>query len=374
MSTIDIMRDLEQRRKKIQLMTVAPLVLFFALFFGYFAYATSPLAPLIFFGVMIGIVVFSYKANKEKKEFQRIYKDTFVVGAIKEILGNVNYEPFRGFTEYEVAKTGIIQMGNRFSSEDLIEGYYDGVRFKQSDVVVKRVVKSGKSTHTYIHFSGRLFEFDCPLDGNVSTLLFSKNYQYPGHGLGLRYEKIKMENEAFNKRFKIKAARDIDAFYILTPHMMECVDNILIKAKSVGLHFANNKLYLGINYGGSGAFDARMNRPLVYADEIAKVKADTKVIVDIVKTLKLDQNAREDQLRKHGAVMDPLAGISQRNNQMNNQMNGYPNGQMNNQMYSQMNGYPNGQMNNQVGEQAQAGNSFYNAPPTESKFGFTLKK
>lgn len=335
-------------------MTVAPVALFFVLFFGYFAYATSPLAPLIFFGVMIGIVVFSYKTNKEKKEFQRIYKDTFVVGAIKEVLGNVTYVPFQGFTEYEVAKTGVIQMGNRFSSEDLIEGYYDGVHFKQSDVVVKRVVKSGKSTHTYIHFSGRLFEFDCPLDGNVSTLLFSKNYQYPGHGLGLRYEKIKMENEGFNKRFKIKAARDIDAFYILTPHMMECVDSILVKAKSVGLHFTNNKLYLGVNYGGKSAFDANMNRPLVYADEIAKVKADTQVIIDIVKTLKLDQNAKEDQIRKYGAVMDPLAGINQRNGQMNNQMNG--------------------QMNNQMSEQAQAGNSFYNAPPIESKFGFALKK
>lgn len=358
MNTIDIMRDLEQRRKRIQIMTIAPVVLFFALFFGYFMYATSPLAPIVFFGVMIGIVVFSYKVNKEKKEFQRIYKDTFVVGAIKEILGNVTYEPFRGFTEYEVAKTGIIQMGNRFSSEDFIDGYYDGVHFRQSDVVVKRVVKSGKSTHTYIHFSGRLFEFDCPLDGNVSTLLFSKNYQYPGHGIGLKYEKIKMENEGFNKRFKIKAARDIDAFYILTPHMMECVDNILVKAKSVGLHFTGNKLYLGVNYGGKSAFDANMNRPLVYADEIAKVKADTQVIVDIVKTLKLDQNAREDQIRKYGAVMDPIAQLNQSAGQMGGQMNGYPNGQM----------------NNQIGEQAQVGNSFYNAPPAESKFGFTLKQ
>lgn len=342
MNTLDIMRDLEQRRKKIQLMTVIPVILFFGLFFGYFVYATSPLAPLVFFGAMIGIAVFGFKASKEKKEFQRIYKDTFVVGAIKEILGNVNYEPFGGFTEYEVAKTGVIQMGNRFSSEDLIEGYYDGVRFKQSDVVVKRVVRSGKNTHTYIHFSGRLFEFDCPLDGNVSTLLFSKNYQYPGHGLGLRYEKIKMENEAFNKRFKIKAAREIDAFYILTPHMMECIDNILVKAKSVGLHFANNKLYLGVNYGGKSAFDANMNKPLVYADEMAKVKNDTQVIVDIVKTLKLDQNARQDQIRNNGGIMDPIAQLNQSASLMENQ--------------------------------PQEGNAYFNQQPTESKFGFTLKQ
>ncbi len=345
MNTLDIMRDLEQRRKKIQLMTIVPLILFFGLFFGYLFYATSPMAPLVFFGVMIGIVVSGYATSKERKEFKRIYKDTFVVGAIKEILGNVSYNPEYGFSEHDVARTGVVQMGNRFSSEDYIEGYWDGVHFRQSDVTVKRVVKSGKSTHTYIHFDGRLFEFDCPVDGNVSTLLFSKNYQYPGRGLGLRYEKIKMENEAFNKRFKIKAAREIDAFYILTPHMMECIDNILVKAKSVGLHFANGKLYLGINYGGKGAFDANMNRPLVYANEVAKIKADTQVIIDIVKTLKLDQNAREEQLRKNGGIVDPIAG-------MQNQM-------------SQM---------QQPYVQPQQPQQLFNQPPVESKYGFTLKQ
>lgn len=348
MSTIDIMRDLEQRRKSIQIKTIVPLVIFFALFFGYFGYATSALGPLIFFGAMIGMVVCATKVSKEKKEFQRIYKETFVVGALKEILGNVTYDPFHGFSEYDVAKTGVVQMGNRFSSEDYIEGYYDGVHFRQSDVVVKRETGSGKNKHTYIHFSGRLFEFDCPLDGNVSTLLFSKNYQYPGHGLGMKYEKVRMENEAFNKRFKIKAAREIDAFYILTPHMMECVDNILQKAKSVGLHFANNKLYIGINYGGKSAFDANMNRPLVYAQEVEKVKNDTRVIVDIVKTLKLDQAARDEQMRRHGGIVDPIAELNMKASMQT--------AQMNNQMYGQ-------QQNTQ-----------FNQQPTESKFGFTLKQ
>ena len=350
MSTIDIMRDLEQRRKSIQMKTIIPLVIFCGVFLGYFFYATSSLGPLLFFAAMTGMVVCTIQVSKERKEFQRIYKDTFVVGAIKEILGNVTYEPFGGLSEYDVAQTGVVQMGNRFSSEDYIEGYYDGVHFRQSDVVVKRETGSGKNKHTYIHFSGRLFEFDCPIDGNVSTLLFSKNYQYPGHGLGMKYEKVSMENEAFNKRFKIKAAREIDAFYILTPHMMECIDNILVKAKSVGLHFANNKLYLGVNYGGKSAFDANMNRPLVYADELAKVKNDTKVIVDIVKTLKLDQNARNEQIRNHGGIMDPLAQLNQRSSQQS--------GQGNNQMYGQ--------------EQGEG--TFFNQPPTESKYGFTLKQ
>lgn len=335
MSTIDIMRDLEQRRKSIQFKKNLGVVLFFGMFFGFFAYSTSSFGVLIMFGLIITSATMLYQADKETKAFKQIYKDNFVLGALREVFGNVTYNPMHGFSEHDVAKTGVIQMGNRFSSEDYVEGSYDGVHFRQSDVVVKRETGSGKNRHTYIHFNGRLFEFDCPQPENVSTLMFSKNYQYPGRGLGLGYEKIKMENEAFNKRFKIKAAREIDAFYILTPHMMECVDRILVKAKSVGLHFANNKLYLGINYGGKGAFDANMNRPLVYADEIAKIKADTAVIVDIIKTLKLDENSRQEQIRNYGGIVDPIAGIQ---------------------------------------NQPQQNQQIYNQPPEESKYGFTLKK
>lgn len=339
MSTIDVMRDLEQRRKSIQFKTIVPLILFFSLFFGMQfmmrSLAMVNMFPMLMIGAMVLMVVFSIQASKEKREFKRIYKETFVVGALREIFGNVQYNPLYGFSEQDVARTGVVQMGNRFSSEDYIEGYCDGVHFRQSDVVVKHETGSGKNRHTYVHFSGRLFEFDYPIEENVSTLLFSRNYQYPGRGLGMRYEKVKMENEAFNKRFKIKAAREIDAFYILTPHMMECVENILMKARSVGMHFANGKLYLGINYGGKSAFDANMNRPLVYADEIAKVKADTGVIIDIVKTLKIDQNAREEQIRSNGAIIDPIAEL---------QIEG------------------------------QQGRQYFNQPPVESKFGFSLKQ
>ena len=180
MNTIDIMRDLEVRRKSIQFKTIVPMVVFFALFFGMMFITNNldmaDLYPICFLGAMVFMIIFSLQASKEKKEFKRIYKENFVVGALREILGNVTYNPEFGFSEHDVARTGLIQMGNRFSSEDFIEGVYDGVHYKQSDVVVKRVVKSGKSTHTYIHFSGRVFEFDCPLQENVSTLLFSKNY------------------------------------------------------------------------------------------------------------------------------------------------------------------------------------------------------
>ncbi len=302
MNILSILENLERRRKKIRFFSIIPTVSLFGIFFSQFILLDS--FPMFFyFLIILGTVAISsiYLSN-ETKEFKKIYKETFVVETIKEILGDVTYEPLSGFTEDEVKRTGIINMGNRFYSEDYLSGTYDGVHFRQSDVVVKRVVHSGKSTHTYIHFNGRLFEFDFPQESNTSTLLFSKNYQYPGKGNGMQYQKIQLENDAFNKKFTIKSVNELDAFYILTPHMMECIDELLKNAKSLSMHFTNNKLYIGINSGGKGAFDANMKKPLVYADEVFKVKEDTKVIINIVKTLKLEKKAMQQQLREYESI------------------------------------------------------------------------
>ncbi len=341
MNTLDVMRELETMRKNIQFKRILSTVCLFGVVFlgiqvnmGSEVLMMSMMTPIMILISVIAGVAFAYAANTEHKRFKHMYKENFVVGVLNEIFGRVVYNPEYGFSEHEVGQFGITQMGNRFSSEDYIEGECEGVHFRQSDVTVKRVVKSGKSTHTYIHFNGRMFEFECPMSNNTSTLVFSKNYQYPGRGIGMRYDKIQMENEAFNKQFKVKSIDSIDAFYILTPHMMECIQSIQQKGGAVGFHYVKDKLYLGINAGGQGAFDARMNRPLVYADEVAKVKRDASVIVDIIKTLKLDENAREDRIVKGIDGGNPLEDVAAK----------------------------------------AVLNSMYGQAPTESKFGFTLKK
>lgn len=340
MSTIDIMRDLEVMRKNIQFKKILSMICMFGMFFvGLFINLSGNLSlammsPMLFLLAFGGGGILAYLANKEHKRFKLLYKENFVVGVLNETFGHVMYNPEYGFSEMEVGQFGITQLGNRFSSEDFIQGECEGVRFRQSDVTIKRVVKSGKSTHTYVHFNGRMFEFECPMSNNTSTLVFSKNYQYPGHGNGMRYEKIEMENEAFNKKFKVKSVDSIDAFYILTPHMMECVQNIHRKGGAVGLHFTKDKLYLGINAGGEGAFDANMSRPLVYADEVAKIKRDAAVIIDIIRTLKLDENAKEDRIANGMDGGDPLEDIAAKS----------------------------------------AMNAMFGQAPVESKFGFSLKK
>ncbi|MBR3598386.1 MAG: DUF3137 domain-containing protein [Lachnospiraceae bacterium] len=340
MNTIDVIRDLETMRKSIQFKRILSVICMFGMFFvgmiinGSGNLSFAMVSPMLFLVAFAGGGILAYMANKELKQFKHLYKQNFVVGVLNEMFGHVVYNPEYGFSEMEVGQFGITQLGNRYSSEDYIEGECEGVRFRQSDVTIKRVVRSGKSTHTYVHFNGRMFEFECPMSNNTSTLVFSKNYQYPGHGIGMRYEKIELENAAFNKQFKVKSIDSIDAFYILTPQMMECVQNIQRKGGTVGLHFVKDKLYLGINAGGQGAFDANMNRPLVYVDEVEKIKRDAAVIFDIIRTLKLDENAKEDRIAKgmvHGSAVDDIAAKA-------------------------------------------AMNAMFGQAPAESKFGFSLKK
>lgn len=236
-------------------------------------------------GIVCAICLTS-SANATKKQFRYIYKNTFLVGLLNQYFNDLYCDWDKGFSEDYVNNIGLTQWGNRFKSEDYMKGMYKGVAFEQSDVIVKHVVRSGKHTHTYTYFKGRMFSFTCPKTDYMSTVLFSRSFDYKGRGGNYRYEKVKMESIDFNNEFTLKSVVPHDAFYILTPQLMECIRSLYYRYGNIAMHYAFGKLYLAINMS-SDAFDADMSRPIVYAQEIEKMRWDIGVICDIIDTLSL---------------------------------------------------------------------------------------
>ncbi|MGN0367665.1 MAG: DUF3137 domain-containing protein [Wujia sp.] len=226
------------------------------------------------------------KMNSLNKQFQYVYKETFARSILEEVFENVTCDWNMGFSEPAVERFGLTQHGNRFSSEDYIKGSYQGVTFEQSDVVVKHVVRSGKQTHTYIYFKGRMFSFDLDKTLDGSVVIFSKSFMYPGNCNGMRHEKVDMESQEFNKTFKTKSIYPHDAFYVLTPQMMECIERLQRTYGNVAMRFVGRKLHVAINMSGD-AFNGNINKPIVYVEEKNKIRQDTNVILDIVKTLQM---------------------------------------------------------------------------------------
>lgn len=286
MGMYETIQKLENMRKKQNMLRGVSFVVilfpFFSfMFMGDTFYQFSMLIPIFIFG---GVIMLSVVTNRISQEYKNLYKGTFVVDTLKACFDNTEYWWERGFNSDQVANFGLTQMGNRFSSEDYLKGTYKGVDFEQADVTVK-YKSSGKNSTTTIYFKGRMFAFDFPYKPVVSVQVFSSNFAYRGRThTGFRTNKIEMESSHFNKKFDVKSVNELDAFYVLTPHVMERIENLRSQFGNVAMHFCGKKLYVGINMTGN-AFDGDLGRKIDYLTEQQAVRADAKVIMDIIETL-----------------------------------------------------------------------------------------
>lgn len=286
MDTRQATKNMEEIRQKYRMYTIFLVVLAVSFLLSGMAIVRFPNTFFVPFILMVFCIPVANKMNNLNKQFQYVYKETFARNILEEVFESVTCDWNMGFLEPAVEQFGLTQHGNRFSSEDYIKGSYQGVPFEQSDVVVKHVVRSGKQTHTYTYFKGRMFSFDLEKTLEGSVVIFSKNFMYPGNCNKMRHEKVDMESQKFNKTFKTKSIYPHDAFYVLTPQMMECIERLERTYGNVAMRFVGRKLYVAINMSGD-AFNGNINKPIVYVEEKNKIKQDTNVIVDIVKTLQM---------------------------------------------------------------------------------------
>ncbi|MCM1084330.1 MAG: DUF3137 domain-containing protein [Clostridium sp.] len=292
MGAYEIVSRLEKLRKEINFRNHIFMIVFFVTFFaGIFismfgSEGFQAFIGLMFFLAFIVAFVFGMHGNNKIKEFKALYKQQFVAALLGEFFENPQYIWDKGFTSEAVRSFGISQMGNRFHSEDYISGIYKGVSFEQSDVRIQYHT-SGKNSRTTTYFSGRMFVFHFTGRNVLPLQIFSEGFSYRARPIErFKMNKVNMESVEFNRCFDVKAAREHDAFYVLTPPMMEKLFNLQSRFGNVALHFDGDKLFLGFKCG-LGAFDPDMKRPIDYPTEREKMKNDMQVIMDIIDIMEL---------------------------------------------------------------------------------------
>lgn len=263
-------------------------------------YAGYPLFAIIAIAASFVVAGRDYRIGKELKQ---IYKETFVAGTLSEMFDDVEYLWEQGFKREDMKHFALVTPGDSLHSEDLLRGSYKGIHFEQADVRITHT-SGGKHRHTYVHFDGRMFAFDFPLD-IASVQIFSSNFGYPapspkklaeqkmnvytswGNTGIKKEERIELENVEFNRQFDVRASREHDAFYVLTPHMMEKIQNVHRKYGNVALHFDGQKVYMGFNTSND-AFDMNPNtKKVYYPEEKEKVRKEAEVIIEIIDALDL---------------------------------------------------------------------------------------
>ena len=247
------------------------------------------------FGLLIiGIIITTSLSNKPVSEFKMAYKNTFVLKALKSVFDDLEYNPASGFDISVIRDTGMMYMGDRYSSNDYVKGKYKNINVEQADVHIEEEVTTTDSdgnttTHYETIFMGQWMIFDFNKNFNANVQVCGKRFTNAKRGI-LKYKKVEMEDEEFNKMFRVYAIDAHEAFYILTPSLMDRIKKLATNTKgSLLLCFVDNKLHIGIS-NNKDAFEVSIFRKLDEEKIISDITTEIKLITNFVDELNLDND------------------------------------------------------------------------------------
>ena len=253
---------------------------------------------ILFFVIMSGIIITTIINVRPMKTFTLAFKETFVLKSLKSIFTDLVYKPESGLAESVIRDTGMMYMGDRYSSNDFISGKYKNVSIVQSDVHIEEKHETtdsdGHTTTTWVTiFKGRWMIFDF-------NKLFKANIQVSQKGFGnsrlnnwgskIKYKKVMMEDQAFNNSFKVYAQDEHDAFYILTPSLMEKIKKLTSNISGKLLFcFVDNKLHIGVQ-NNKDSFEHGIFTKINEEKVTNEILQDIKLITVFVDELNLDND------------------------------------------------------------------------------------
>ncbi len=257
-------------------------------FLMFFPVMTS-LGPAGFIVIVIpffGGFIYAAKNNQQINLLSQQFKEKYVIPELKKILPDANYRMHGGFSEQEVVDSGLLRKQDRFHSEDMIEGTYDGVAFKCSDVKQEDVSTDSKGhSHTTTVFLGRFFKFEFPKSFQ-HPIIITQPSLFPAL---FKSRFVETESIAFNSELKVYAEDKQRAFYLLTPAFMERLLSLDHYFKDqISFSFVDNNLYIAIN-NRKNTFEFNIRREI---DEsiFYEYQQEFIHIIKIIETLNMNKD------------------------------------------------------------------------------------
>ena len=205
----------------------------------------------IFFVLMIITMVFGTQWSKASGAIKKLLSDNIISGVLKEALGDaVEYNPW-----------GKINPGsmvfpfsyNCADGSDHIKAAYNGLNIELGDIELieeteytdNETGQTEKTRNTQFKGQWLTCDFGKELAGEVYISERTKKTRK-----SLKSD-VSMDNEQFAKRFCVRANDPQEAYYILTPHMMEYITSMADKSGgTVYLSFLRNgKMHVAVQTG-----------------------------------------------------------------------------------------------------------------------------
>jgi hypothetical protein len=241
---------------------------------------------------IITLLIFIAMAFDAANKYRNAFKESLMPILIQKVGSDMHYDYKKGIGEHQTMDAKLFKNPDRYHCEDLIYGVFDDVSFFTSDVIMKerRVTRDSKghTRTTYVpYFNGRWFVYDFNKTFN-GIIQVREDGIFEGPRWGLKMSKIELEDVEFNRKFKTYSTHQHDAFYVLTPPLMEQIK--LLERRYPGqiyFSFIGTKLHIAIN-GAKNSFEPPMFSPLTdhFIEEQVK---DIMIIQEIVQELKLNR-------------------------------------------------------------------------------------
>ncbi len=199
---------------------------------------------------VIGILMIQGARNKFKMQLSQ----TLIPEVLADVFEETEYNPAGHISSNIIRSTNMFFpfRFNEIDGSDYIKAKYKGVGVEMSDITLIKVttrIVTDEDGHDHEEedrttvFTGQWIICDFYKELSADLCVFEGGRKKKGQ--------IETENEAFNKKYGISCSSPHDAFYILTPHMME---NIMKMDERAGgdtyLHFVKDgKVHLAINSG-----------------------------------------------------------------------------------------------------------------------------
>lgn len=264
---------------------------------GEFIAAVIVLPALLAFGIYFLLSVLIVRGPYER--FNQAFKHTYVLRTIQEAgdFENLKYAPEGGFTYNEIRDSLVINCGESkyFKSEDLLTGIVRSIPFSYCDVVTRYLKYSGKRSEVRTIFEGQVMRFSLPEHSKWSfghLQVFEKEFLSDLKGRRAPYQ-IRTENEGFNQRFEVFAADEHNAFYLLTPRMLEQIIRFAdLAGCQIAVTFVGAVLYVAV-YRSHSMFNASVSQ--TFSQQRRQILSDADLLKQAAEILIFGANALTEQ-------------------------------------------------------------------------------
>ena len=243
-----------------------------------FLAAVLVLPGLLAFGIYFLLYFLVVRGPYE--QFNHAFKQTYVIQTFQAAGGfqNLRYSPKGGFTYNEIRDSFVVNCGEPkyFKSEDLLTGTIGSTPFSYCDVVTQHLKRRGKKSEVRTLFQIMRFSLPEHFKWSFGHLqILEKEYLSNFKGHTAPY-KIQTENEAFNQKFEVYAADEHNAFYLLTPKMLEQIMRFAdYSGGSIALTFVGAVLYVAV-YRSHSMFNASVSQP--FAQQRQQILSDADLL------------------------------------------------------------------------------------------------